>query len=131
MTGQVKEEMITRMGELGVRVSDGSVRFDPCLLRRREFHKERRVFRFLDVDNNWVELDVPANGLAFTWCQLPVCYVLEDGASPRVELLGRDNESRTIDKLELSQNLLDVLTSRKGDVRSVTVYLSRSSLFSD
>jgi len=131
MTGLVKEEIISRMGELGVRVFDGVVKFDPCLLGGSEFHEEPQIFRYLDVDGNWVELDVPANGLAFTWCQVPVCYVLDDDASPRVELRGPDGASQTIDKLELSQELLDILTSRQGDVRGVTVYLSRSSLFSD
>jgi hypothetical protein len=131
MTGQVKEEIIARFGELGVRVFDGTVRFDPSLLRGREFHTEPRVFSYLDVDHVWQELELPANSLAFTWCQLPICYVLDDGASARVELRSQDEESQTIDKLELSQELLDVLTSRQGDVRGITVYLSRSSLFSD
>ncbi len=33
MTGQVKEEVLSRFGELGVRVSGGAVRFQPDLLR--------------------------------------------------------------------------------------------------
>ena len=37
MTGQVKEEIITRMGELGVRVGHGCVTFNPTLLRAEEF----------------------------------------------------------------------------------------------
>jgi hypothetical protein len=37
MTGQVKEEILTRLGELGVRVADGAVRFRPLLLREGEF----------------------------------------------------------------------------------------------
>ena len=38
MTGQVKEEILTRFGELGLRVSDGTVRFEPSLLRPSEFN---------------------------------------------------------------------------------------------
>ncbi len=72
MTGQVKEEVLTRFGELGVRVDGGAVRFHPSLLRAREFVREPRQFRFLDVDGNWQEIDVPAAGLAFTWCQVPI-----------------------------------------------------------
>ncbi len=37
MTGQVKEEILTRFGELGVRVEAGAVRFAPVLLHAREF----------------------------------------------------------------------------------------------
>jgi hypothetical protein len=37
MTGQVKEDILTRFGELGVRVQDGKVTFRPTLLRDDEF----------------------------------------------------------------------------------------------
>ena len=37
MTGQVKEDILCRFGELGVRVSDGKVSFRPTLLRDDEF----------------------------------------------------------------------------------------------
>ena len=36
MTGQVKEEILTRWGELGLRVRDGRVHFDPVLLDAAE-----------------------------------------------------------------------------------------------
>jgi hypothetical protein len=36
MTGQVKEEILTRWGELGLRVRDGRVCFDPVLLDAAE-----------------------------------------------------------------------------------------------
>ena len=34
MTGQVKEEILTRFGELGVRVEEGAIVFEPALLRQ-------------------------------------------------------------------------------------------------
>ena len=37
MTGQVKEEVLSRFGELGLRVAGGAVHFDPRLLRACEF----------------------------------------------------------------------------------------------
>ena len=37
MTGQVKEEILTRLGELGVLVKQGKLFFAPSLLRRDEF----------------------------------------------------------------------------------------------
>ena len=38
MTGQVKEDIISRFGELGLRVFDGKIRFDPSILRKDEFN---------------------------------------------------------------------------------------------
>src|SRR5690606_32056530 len=40
MTGQVKEEILTRFGELGVTVADGIVTFAPRLLAQSEFLRE-------------------------------------------------------------------------------------------
>ena len=37
MTGQVKEDILCRFGELGVFVKEGKVGFNPKLLRRYEF----------------------------------------------------------------------------------------------
>jgi hypothetical protein len=71
MTGQVKEEVLTRFGELGVRVRDGAISIEPALLRAREFCVESRSFWYLDVDNNWQELTLPASSLAFTDLNLP------------------------------------------------------------
>ena len=54
MTGQVKEEILTRWGELGLRVRAGRVRFDPVLLDAAELPE--------------------AGALTFTWARLPYTY---------------------------------------------------------
>jgi hypothetical protein len=45
MTGQVKEEILTRFGELGVEVEEGAVRFRPFLLGRTEFLEAAGTYR--------------------------------------------------------------------------------------
>jgi hypothetical protein len=67
MTGQVKEELLARFGELGIRVTGGAVYFDPSLLRSCEFVSSQKEFTYLDVNNQWQKLMVPKAGLAFTW----------------------------------------------------------------
>ena len=42
MTGQVKEEILTRLGEMGLFVKDGKITFHPVLLREEEFLKSPR-----------------------------------------------------------------------------------------
>ena len=49
MTGQVKEEILTRWGELGLRVRDGRVHFDPVLLDAAELPEARRAGLHLGV----------------------------------------------------------------------------------
>lgn len=80
MTGQVKEEILTRLGELGVVVEGGDVSFRPVLLRRTEFLRESGVFRGYDVEGTSLSLELPAGALAFSFCQVPVVYELADGA---------------------------------------------------
>ena len=65
MTGQVKEEILTRWGELGLRVRNGRVRFDPVLLDEAEI----------------------ADGgvLTFTWARVP--YTYRRGPATRIRIL--------------------------------------------
>ena len=49
MTGQVKEDILSRFGELGVFVKDGKLLFNPSLLRKEEFLKESAIFKYTDI----------------------------------------------------------------------------------
>ncbi|MBN2184415.1 MAG: hypothetical protein JW746_03720 [Candidatus Krumholzibacteriota bacterium] len=79
MTGQVKEEIITRLGELGVVVDEGRVIFDPVILRRSEFLSAEADFGFYGIDGKYRTITVPEGCLAFTFCQVPVIYHLTAG----------------------------------------------------
>jgi hypothetical protein len=72
MTGQVKEEILTRFGELGLFVEKGVIRFEPTLLPESEFTQQAERFEYVDVNGEKKPLEVPANSLAFTFCQVPV-----------------------------------------------------------
>ena len=60
MTGQVKEEVITRLGELGVDVEDGIVAFRPRLLPQNERLEAAAAFEFVDRSGEPGRIDVPA-----------------------------------------------------------------------
>jgi hypothetical protein len=72
MTGQVKEEILTRFGELGVFVEKGVIRFEPTLLPENEFIQHAEIFEYVDVTGQRKSIEVPARSLAFTFCQVPV-----------------------------------------------------------
>ncbi len=78
MTGQVKEEVLTRFGELGVSVQGGTLCFAPTLLRSDEFLAAPAEFEIVDVARRPRALSLPADSLAFTVCQTPVVYVRGD-----------------------------------------------------
>ena len=131
MTGQVKEEILTRFGELGVRVNGGAVRFEPSLLRAREFVTKRQSFRFLDVSEQWQELTVPESGLAFTWCQVPLVYRLDDSAETAVTVVLDDGSQQTLGELALPTELSTELFMRSGRIRRIELVLGRSQLFAE
>src|SRR5437660_9038772 len=71
MTGQVKEEILARFGELGVLVTDGRIRFRPILLRCREVLTAAATWPFIDVAGREMNIQLPAGTLAFSYCQVP------------------------------------------------------------
>jgi hypothetical protein len=129
MTGMVKEEILTRFGELGVRIRDGAVTFEVGLLRAREFVANPRTFRFLDVDDQWQELTVPDSGLAFTWCQVPFVYRLDDSAEASVIVTKDDGSERKLTEPMLPIELSAELFLRSGRIRRVDLVVKRRQLF--
>jgi hypothetical protein len=128
MTGQVKEEILTRFGELGLRVADGAVHFAPRLLRACEFEAAARRFRFLDVDGRWETLQIDADSLAYTWCQVPIVYNLRRGAREELRVTFRDGTRQTIEGLSLPAALSTDLFRRSGRIRAIELDLTADML---
>jgi hypothetical protein len=131
MTGQVKEEILCRFGELGVRVSDGAVHFQPALLRAREFVAKSRDTGYVDVDGNWQTISVPVGGLAFTWCQVPIVYKLDDNAPVSLTVVGADGEQRVLEQLALPATDSSELFRRSGRIRQIAVTIGPDVLFTE
>jgi len=126
MTGQVKEDILTRMAELGVTVKDGILSFNPALLRKDEFLSEPSVFRYVDVENQYQELALPANALAFTVCQVPIIFVLGDKESTTV--YGEASKQESAVGRGLSAEQSRALFSRGGTVKKVEVTIKPENL---
>ena len=122
MTGQVKEDIIARWGELGIVVRQGAIRFHPILLRKEELLSEACEFVFLDIHGEKVRLDLEAGSLGFTYCQLPVVYHLSE--EPRMVLYHRDGTSRSLPGLVLDQETSRHIFERSGTWVRLEVWLS-------
>ncbi len=131
MTGQVKEEVLSRFGELGVRIGDGTVRFQPSLLRAREFNTDSLEYCYLDVDGNWQHLPVPPDGLAFTWCQVPIIYKLADAAEQSLTIIREDGSRETVPGLALPAADTDELLKRSGRIRQLILTFGSEQLFAE
>ena len=125
MTGQVKEEILTRWGELGVEVSHGSIRFEPRLLRSEEFFSEAHAFACLDFDGREIMWDLPPESLGFTYCQIPICYQLAEAPSITLE---RRAGSRRIDGDTLPAAESASIFARDGAISKIIVSIPRGKL---
>jgi hypothetical protein len=72
LTGQVKEDVISRLGELGLQVKHGKIKFEPVLLNREEVLQGEETFSYVDHSGKDQQLPLGAEQLAFTFCQYPV-----------------------------------------------------------
>jgi hypothetical protein len=121
MTGQVKEGVLIRWGELGVRVTDGRLRFQPIVLSAEEFLPEARSWDLADVS---VELE--PGTLGFTYCGVPVVYQLVDGEGwSRVKW----SDGRAVEgEGTLDRDTSQAVFAREGLVTRIDVGVPRSQL---
>ena len=107
----------------------GEINFDPCLLRPCEFIDTVKVFRFLDVHNQWQELNVPENGLAFTWCQLPLVYRICESQAPALTVTLATGDSLSLTDLRLPADLAEAVFKRNGVIEKLELTITSEQLF--
>jgi hypothetical protein len=126
LTGQVKEDLITRFWQLGVRVVRGEVGFEPVLLGRDEFLQEPASWSYSAGGPESTE-ELPAGSLAFTLCGVPVIYrVAESG---RLQVFGEEGSAPTvIQGTRLGPRLSRSLLRRDQRIRKLVVDVPESKL---
>ncbi len=120
MTGQVKEDLITRLGEMGLAVEAGRLHFQRHLVSRNEFLTEPKRFHFYDLDGQPQTFDLECGTMAFTTCQVPV--VIHASGARRIEISGADGGHRTVEGLELDAQTSAAVFERTGSVCRLDVY---------
>jgi len=126
MTGQVKEDILVRIGELGVFIKDGILSFNPLLLNKDELLKEANIFEYVDVRKENRKLSLQPDSLSFTYCQVPVVYRQSDEDKINVELV--DGETKEFGGLELDKDISEKVFNRTGEIELITVHLNSDRL---
>ena len=72
-----------------------------------------------------------AASLAFTWCQLPFVYVLDEDAEPGLEVEFDDGESARFPNAALPDDISAHIFERTGRVCKVTATMRADQLFDD
>lgn len=104
MTGQVKEEILTRWGELGLFVQNGRLRIAPALLHKREFGSD--------------------GSLSFLRFGIPFCYrIIRDRNKECIVIDGKRYDGLTLET-EPSKRLF----FRAGGIRELCAYIAEDRL---
>lgn len=126
MTGQVKEDILVRFGELGVFVEDGQIVFHPCLLRKDEFLADGGQFYYVDVQGKEQKIAYPSHSLCFTYNQVPVIYTL--GLSSSVEIHFQDGGVKTLQGLAVDEACSAMVHHRRAEVKEIRVQIDQKIL---
>ena len=121
MTGQVKEDILCRSGELGVFVKAGKIIFNPRLLRASEYVTVPKTFKYLAIDKEEKEIELAKGSLCFTYCQVPVIYIQSD--KKEVEVVFNDQPAVVFNSLEIDVKISQVLFDRTGEVNKIIVHI--------
>ncbi len=121
LTGQVKEDVISRFGELGVQVKNGIVSFNPILLSSNEILKETRDFKFYNLARFFEVIRLEAGQLGFTFCQVPVIYTFGD--SDKLVLKFSANKTLEFKGNILPEKYSSSLFQRRGEIEQIKVFV--------
>jgi hypothetical protein len=122
LTGQVKEDVICRFGELGVLVRNGKIHFCPRLLRTEEFVTGRTEFNYCDLTGAKQRLTLKPGELAFTYCQVPVVYRLTKKNS--LDVISVNGMTRRYETPSLDSTASREIFARTGKISRIEVCLN-------
>ena len=119
MTGQVKEDIIARMVELGVKTSNGQISFSNGIFNENEYLTKRVNFEHINPKGHKSIIELKKGSLAFTICQTPVVY--QRSRKSLIEITYSSGETEKITGLLLPQNISKKIFERDGAIKKIIV----------
>ena len=123
MTGQVKEDVLSRIGELGVFVKEGKISFNPRLLRESEFVQTSTKFHYTAISKEEISIDLQKGSLCFTYCQIPIIYKNTNEES--ITIFFTDDRVEKLNDLTLGENISKLIFERTGKVDRIEVSVKK------
>ena len=126
MTGQVKEDILARWGELGVHLKEGALCFSTSLLPDAELQKTDSMFTYVDAAGAPAEIPVRAGELAFTICQVPIVY--RRGRTSSITIFTSDGHSQVLDSPDRVPSKISAsIFGKEGRVARIEVDLGNTA----
>ncbi|MBT3208068.1 MAG: hypothetical protein HN704_07865 [Bacteroidetes bacterium] len=122
LTGQVKEDIISKIGELGLRIKQGKIFFEPTLFNHEEILDRNRVFEYYNIKGENCKVELSKNHIAFTFCQTPIVYTFSDKENISVSF--KNGNTKYFNGNSIDEQTSDLIFSRTGEVELVEVTLN-------
>lgn len=126
MTGQVKEDIITRLRELGILIENGKIIINTSLLRREEFLENDSVFSYYDLNGSEQKIICGKNSFAITYCQVPFIFILSD--KEKIFIHKNDGRKSELDDLNISEEFSQSVFARDGSISKIEILINESPL---
>jgi hypothetical protein len=126
MTGQVKEDVICRMRELGVFYDHGTIQFVPNMVSRTDFLHHKRTIEFESIRGELQHISLDEGTLFFSICQTPIRYALAD--TTEVTIYWSNGNVQSSATLLLPPIVSSSILARTGDITLIHVALDRTSV---
>ena len=97
---QVKEEILTRWGELGISIKDSCAVFDLSYVDKKEFNSDKSV--------------------EFSWCGVKIWYY--KAKFNKISVYFNEELCENIDGNTLTKEISRMLFSRDGEIHHIEVY---------
>lgn len=122
LTGQVKEDFLSRLGELGLWVSDGRLGFRADLLCGDEGLTEAQTWTYLDGAGCEQTLELQSGSYGMTYCQVPI--VVQRSAQDRIHVFLTSGGQRVFAEARLDADTSRALFRRDGSIARIEVQLN-------
>ena len=119
MTGQVKEEILTRQAELGIRIQNGCIHFIPHMIHARDFSAKEQTFTFYSLKNEWKEMKLPQKSFFLTVCQTPIIF--QYGDEQQIKIQWSDASEEIESSAILSPEISKSIFAREAKIEQITV----------
>jgi len=129
MTGQVKEDLISRLHELGVYIESGCINFSAELLNVSEFLNSATDFTYYNVNNQKNVIKLNPGSLAFTIAQVPVVYRLSD--LEKIKIFYSNNDIEILQGHQLNQKISQAVFNRNHLVIRLEVFINKTKISSE
>lgn len=121
LTGQVKEDVISRLMELGLFVKEGKIEFNISLLNPDEITKHDSIFEYFDINGEKKTIKLNENQIVYTFCQIPIIYSYSE--ENKIKIYFKEQYTEIVEGNTIGNKLSNKIFTRNGEIEKIEVFI--------